>query len=401
MKILVLGIGRQGSVVLWDLMESDDVTEIVAGDINFERASQWVAKLKQIDSRAEKIEPMRIDVSNIGQIRNILNRGFDVVCDCLLWHYTIPVAKACIDSGVNHVDLYSTDEIYELDKSAKDAGVTVIPSCGLDPGLDHVLEGYAARKLDKVEKLLLYCGAIPQKGTPAYNTPLRYRLTWTFAGVIDDLMAPATILKDGKEVEIVDKLSDPEIVIFPEPVGETEAWWVSSYPKKLIQSLGLKDVRESWCKTVRWRGWCEAWRQLIDLHLVSEEPIKIKGTEISPREFLNELGEKYLRYNFEAGDRDLVIEKIDVIGQKDGADVQYSYLLIDFYDEKKGLTAVQRTTCFTNSIVCQMIGRGEIKEKGVVNAGLIGWNTENAKKFFSELKKKNIVFAESVTKPLD
>ena len=48
-----------------------------------------------------------------------------------------------------------------------------------------------------------------------------------------------------------------------------------------------------------------------------------------------------------------------------------------------------------------MIGRGEIKEKGVVNAGLIGWNTENAKKFFSELKKKNIVFTESVTKPLD
>jgi saccharopine dehydrogenase-like NADP-dependent oxidoreductase len=116
-----------------------------------------------------------------------------------------------------------------------------------------------------VEKIHTYCGGIPQKGTPAYDAPLRYKLTWTLKGVIFELLGKATILKDGREIQ-VDKL-EPEIVIFPEPVGETEAWYGLMYPKMLIKQLGLKDVKEAWDKTVRWPGWCETWKKLIGLHL--------------------------------------------------------------------------------------------------------------------------------------
>jgi lysine 6-dehydrogenase len=402
MKVLVIGIGRMGYAVLRDLMESDEVTEIVAADIHFERLRQYVDKLREIDERAEKIEPIRIDATDRDQLRDVLKRGFDVVSDCLLWTYTPLVTKACVDAGTNHVDLssdLSPQEIRELDKSAKGAGATIVPDCGMDPGIDNVVKGYAARKLDKVKKIHLYIAdGIPQKGTPAYYTPLRYTAIWTVIGIISELSGKTKILVGGKEVE-VDKLAEPETLMFPEPIGEVEAWY-SKYPKMLIESLGLKDVEEAWDKTVRWPGWCETWRKLIALNLTSTEPMTIKGVKTSPLEFFTQLLEKYLKPDAEAGDRDLVVEKIEVIGEKDGVDMKYSYLMIDFYDEDKGLTAFQRATCYPISIVSQMIGRGDIKEKGVIHCGKIGWNRELAKKFFSELAKRNLIINESVTTPL-
>jgi lysine 6-dehydrogenase len=402
MKVLVIGLGRMGQAVLRDLMESDDVTEIVAADINIEPLKDYVDKLREIDERAEKIESIRVDATDRDQLRDVLKRGFDVVSDCLLWTYTPLVTKACIDAGTSHVDLSSEpsiQEIHELDKIAKDAGVTIIPDCGQDPGMDNVVEGYAARKLDKVKKIHMYMAdGIPQKGTPAYYNPLQYTAIWTVEGIIAELAGKTEILMGGKEVE-VDKLAEPETLIFPEPIGEVEAWY-SKYPKTLIETLGLKDVEEAWDKTVRWPGWCETWRKLIALNLISTEPMTIKSFKLTPLDFFTQLFEKYLKPDFDAGDRDLVIEKIEVTGEKDGVDMEYSYLLTAFYDEDKDLAAFQRTTCYPISIVSQMVGRGDIKEKGVIHCGKIGWNTEHAKKFFAELAKRGLIINESVTTPL-
>jgi lysine 6-dehydrogenase len=387
-----------GQAVLRDLMESVEVTEIVAADIHIETLKDYVDKLGEIDERAEKIEPIRIDATDRDQLRDVLKRGFDVVSDCLLWTYTPLVTKACVDAGTNLVDLSSV-RAYELDESAKDAGVTIVPACGVDPGTDNVIEGYAARKLDKVKKIHLYIAdGIPQKGTPAYYNPLQYTAIWTVTGIISELYGKTKILMGGKEVE-VDKMAEPETVIFPEPVGEVEAWY-SKYPKTLIESLGLNNVEEAWDKTVRWPGWCETWRKLIALNLTSTEPMTIRGVDITPLNFFTQLFENHFKPDAEAGDRDLVVEKVEVIGEKDGVDTKCSYLIMDFYDEEKGLTAFQRSTCYPNSIVTQMVGRGDIKEKGVIHCGKIGWNRKLAEKFFSELAKRKLIVNESVTTPL-
>jgi len=56
-----------------------------------------------------------------------------------------------------------------------------------------------------------------------------------------------------------------------------------------------------------------------------------------------------------------------------------------------------RTTSYPCSIVTQMIARGSIKEKGVIDAGKIGWHPKLAKSFLSELKKRNIHIHETVS----
>jgi saccharopine dehydrogenase-like NADP-dependent oxidoreductase len=56
MRVLVLGVGKQGSVLVRDLIESDEVSEVVAGDIDIERLKQCVDKLESEKVRAEQID---------------------------------------------------------------------------------------------------------------------------------------------------------------------------------------------------------------------------------------------------------------------------------------------------------------------------------------------------------
>jgi len=392
MRILVLGVGKQGSVLVRDFIESDEVSEVVAGDINIKTLKQYVDKLK-----SEKVRTEKIDVTDHAKLVKLMKQDFDVVANALLWKYNFDVAKTAIEAGVNYVDLGPSPNVFKLDEAAKVAEVTFIPSCGLDPGIDSVLEGYGARKLDKVERIHMWCGGIPQKNTPAYNNSLRYKITWWWEGVISTYCGTAEILRNGKIVE-VEKLSgpgNPEIITFPEPVGECEAFYVGA-PLLLIKHLGLKGVKEAWSKTVRWPGHCDIWRKLIGLGLTRTDlRLKIKECEITPREFLIELGEKTLQY--EKGEGDLVVQRVHVIGEKNGEKTIYAYEFMDSYDEKNDITAMARTTAYPCSIVAQMIARGDIKERGVIHAGKIGWNPKLAEAFFSELAKRGIHINETMT----
>jgi len=392
MRILVLGVGKQGSVLVGDLIKSGEVSEVVAADINIKGLKQHIDKLK-----SEKVRAEQIDVTDHAKLVKLMKQNFDVVANALLWKYNVNVAKAAIEVGVNYVDLGPSPEVFQLDKAAKAAEVTLIPSCGLDPGIDSVLEGYGARKLDKVERIHMWSGGIPQKNTPAYNNPLRYKISWWWEGAISTYLETAKILRNGKIVE-VEKLSgpeNPEVITFPEPVGECEAFYVDA-PLLLIEHLGLKDVKEAWSKTVRWPGHCDIWRKLIDLGLTRTDlHLKIKGCEVTPREFLVELGEKTLQY--EKGEGDLVVQRVHVTGEKNGKKTTYAYEFMDFYDKENDTTAMARTTAYPCSIIAQMTARDDIKEKGVIHAGKIGWNLQLAENFFSELAKRGIHINETVT----
>jgi len=388
MRILVLGVGKQGSVLVKDLVKSPEVSEVVAGDIDIQRLKQCIDKLA-----SEKVRMEQTDVTDHAKLVKLMKGGFDVVANALPWTYSLDAAKAAIEANVNYVDLGPSPDVFQLHEDAKAADVTVIPSCGLDPGIDSVLEGYGARKLDRVEKIHMWCGGIPQKNTPAYNNPLRYKITWWWEGVISTYLGTAKILRDEKIVE-VEKLAGPETIRFPEPVGECEAFYVGA-PLLLIKHLGLKEVKEAWSKTVRWPGHCEIWRKLIAVGLTRTDlRLKVRGCEITPLEFLIQLGEKTLQY--EEGEGDLVVQRVQVIGEKKGEKTTYSYEFMDFYNEEKGVTAMARTTAYPCSIVTQMIARGDIKEKGVMHAGKIGWHPQLAKSFLSELKKRNIHIHETV-----
>jgi lysine 6-dehydrogenase len=399
MKILMLGIGKIGTALLKDYSNCEGVSEVVAGDIDVELVKRTLERLK-----SPKMRPERVDVKDTKKLKKIMSEGFDVVVSTLPSVLNYNVIKTAIEAGVNYTDVLS--DPWDLHKMAKNAGVTVLPSMGLDPGIDRVMEGTGAAQLDKVKEIHQYCGGFPQKNTPAYNNPIRYKISWDWNVTLDGYLGypdlyggkrgKTKILRGGEiiEVDVLSGLGNPEIIRFPEPLGELEAFFTGAH-WDTIEQLGLKDVREATERTVRWPGHCEIWSKLIDLHLLDHEPVTTKGQKVEPRDILFEIGNKYLQYD--KGEGDAVVVRVEVKGEKNNKPTKYTYELMDFYDPIADITSMGRTTAFPCSIASQMVARGEINEKGVVHPAKIGRNPSLRKKFFDELAKRNIHVSESIT----
>ena len=393
MKVLVLGTGKMGYGLLKDLTAQKEVDEIVAADANIEAAK---ATNNRIGS--DKIKGVeKLDVTDKKATVKLI-KGFDVVAAALPRTFCDQAISASIEAGVNWADIAADfGTVFSLNKAAKNAGVTVVPHIGLDVGTDRVLLGVGARKLDKVEKLFVACGGFPQKGTPGYYNPINYKISWSWLFAIYGSMGTCKILKNGKTVE-VKVLSDPTPIEFPEPLGKLEAF-TNSGLTDVIDHLELKGVKDAYGQTIRWPGHCDMWNKLKDLHIMDNEPLKVKGVDVKPFDFWVALGDKYLQYEPDEGDT--ICQRVIVSGKKDGDPAQYTYEFMEFQDFKNGLSAMAKTTAFPCSIVAQMIAKGQMNTPGVIHPAKIGYDEKLSNTFFAEMARRNIKITESFQSPFN
>jgi len=204
-RVLMLGIGKMGSVLLQDLVRSDSVVEVVASDIDAQKVRRYVSQMKWDD----KVRAEPVDVLDHGRLVALMKGGFDVVANMMVSEHNFRIAKAAVEARANMVDVgMIIPETFTLDGAAREAGITIVPSCGLDPGIDRVLEGFAATRFDVVENIYVWCGGFPQKNTPGYNNPLHYKVSWYWRRAIESYLGKVSILQDGQVVQ-VDKMSSP------------------------------------------------------------------------------------------------------------------------------------------------------------------------------------------------
>ena len=391
MKALILGgSGIQGAAVAQDMVKKDSVTEVVIAARRkeaLEATASWV--------KSEKLKTKCVDVSDKdGLVKLIKEGGFDVVVSSVPWRVAIPPLEASIEAGVNLLDfgLYQNlafdENISKFDKNAKNRGVTVVPSCGVAPGLTNMLTGYGASKLDKVDKIHIFVGGIPERPQP----PLGYKTVWSLEGVWTEYSGKCRIIRDGKMDE-VDAASELEFIDFPR-VGKLQAFYTDGIGTLLhsYKEPFLKGVQEVYEKTLRWPGHIEKIYTLRECLLLDIEPIKVKGVEISPRRFLTTLLNPVLKLGED--ERDMTVLRVDVIGSKGGSDAEYTFHMADYRDMKTGVLSMARTTGYTGSIVAQMMYEGKIKEKGIVMPEKLGADQEVFKEILREYEKRNITIEE-------
>jgi len=159
MKVLVIGVGKMGFGLLKDLDAQPHISEIVAADFNLKRATYFAERVG-----SEKIKVRRLDVTDRHETVKLMREGFDVVASGLPRPFCDAAAAAAIEVGIGYADVAASfGTIFNLDAEAKSAGVTVVPHIGLDIGIDRVLCGVGARKLDKPERFHVWCGGFPQR----------------------------------------------------------------------------------------------------------------------------------------------------------------------------------------------------------------------------------------------
>ena len=373
LKVIVLGSGKIGSVMAKDFSKTG--AKITMSDISLDRAEKAAQEIG-----ADYTE---IDTADYPDLVRKLQE-FDLVLGALPGDYGFPALKAAIEARKNMVDVsFTPEEPLTLNKDSKDAGTTIIPDCGVAPGLSNLLVGYSASRLDKVEKAEIMVGGIPEILVP----PLDYTITWSADGLIDEYIRDVNIIQEGKQVQ-VPALSGLENIQFPD-VGTLEAFYTDGL-RSLASSF--PDAENMYEKTLRYPGHVEKIKLLKELGFFSEDPVTVLGSEVTPKLVTARLLERSL-WKPEIGD--LLAMMIEVSGLKNGKKKSYKHTVLEYIDHETGVSAMARTTAYTASIVAGLLADGYIKEKGVIPMEKLGQDHSFVKKLFSELAKRDVEIRET------
>ena len=374
MRMLILGAGLQGSACAWDLLRTTD-TDVTLADQNPDALPGFLKAEK-----SKRLSLVKFDARDLDAAAKLL-ADQHAVMSALPYYFNGTMARLALEHGVHFSDLGGNTEIVreqqQLDARAREKKISIMPDCGLAPGMVNILAAEGIRRLDSVDAVRLYVGGLPQAPKP----PLNYNIVYSLEGVLDYYTTPSWVLRDGTPV-MVEALSEIESVEFPDPVGRLEAFHtaggISTMPWDFSERIPTMEY-----KTLRYPGHADIMRAIRELGLLDLDPIAVDGTTVRPRDvFVALVNPKLRRPDVE----DLVALKVMVEGTKGGAPKTVTFELVDYFDGEHGISAMERTTGYSLSITGQMQAGGRVDRFGVTTA----WEGMPFEPYVKALAKRGI-----------
>jgi len=271
-NVLVLGAGLVAGPLTKYLLDQPDFSVVVA-DVEAARAARLVAGRPR--GQAEVL-----DIANREALAAAIGRA-DLVISMVPYTFHPVVAAIAVDQGKHMVTAsYVSPAMRELDARAREKGVILLNELGLDPGIDHMEAMRIIREVHDAGGRVLgftsYCGGLP---APEANTnPFGYKFSWSPRGVLLASKNSARFLKDGRVVSI------PAAELFAQPgiisisgLGEFEG-----YPNRdslsYLETYGIPEALSVLRGTLRYPGWCETLRKMVELGLLDDAPKNRSGS---------------------------------------------------------------------------------------------------------------------------
>jgi lysine 6-dehydrogenase len=355
MRLLVLGAGLQGSAAAYDLLQNPEVKSVRLADLAVEKLRPFL----QPFTRSGRLEPVALDVKDEGQVRAAM-AGVDAALSAVPYYLNGRLAELAVEAGIHWCDLGGKTEIVfeqkKLAAAAQAKGLTVVPDCGLAPGLVNILAEKAIRRLERVDSCRLFVGGLPQNPEP----PLNYQLVYSLEGVLDYYTTESWVLEGGRPGRRA-ALSEIEEIDFGPPLGKLEAFHTAGGLSTMSFKYEGKIGRMEY-KTLRYPGHARIMAAFRELGFFSSDEVVVKGAKVRPRDLVIAL----LKPKLERPDgRDLVALRVVAEGTKGGRPARVAFEVVDRHDEKNGISAMMRTTGYSLSITAQMQVRKEISPAGV------------------------------------
>jgi lysine 6-dehydrogenase len=364
MRVLVIGgTGGMGQGVARDLIKQEQIREVILGDINVD-PNRVQEKLRA----SEKVLLVKIDVNDHKGMVSAIKK-VDIVINCAgpFYKTAVAVARAAVEAKVNYIDIcddYEAAEILfasDIDKAAKEAGITVLTGMGSDPGTNNVLVKWYANKLDRVDEIYLYwVVSIAELSGAAWDHSLHMIL-----GKIPQYL-------NGK-LEYVEGGTGEETEKFLEPLGECLISYVG-HPQPFTIPRYFKDVQKVVIKGALIPIWVDRLiKEQKATGLLSKDQLDVRGAKVVPYDLTLKLWDTIPK------DRDNGPAasglKVIVKGERQGKQVTYTADIVGRMAPGTGLPA---------SIAALMMDAGEVTVKGVVAPeGCI-----DPEKFLAELLKR-------------
>ncbi len=383
-KYAVIGAGRQGVATAYDMVKFGEASEVLLLDICEETAVKGAERVNSLLS-TDIVRGMQADASSEAQLLELLN-GVDCIMSGTPYFFNRNITEVAIKIGANMVDMGGNTEVVKSqlaqDARAREKDISIVPDCGMGPGLNISLGMHAADLLDEPREVLIWDGGLPQNPEPPWN----YQSTFNMNGLTNEYYGSASFLKDGDIVE-VPCFEGYELLDFPEPIGKLEAFVTSGGLSTMPWTMeGILERLEN--KTLRYPGHRDWFKGFSELGLFEEKEIEVNGKKIAPRDFFHALLEPKIRKEHI---EDVCIMRVKGIGTKDGKEAQSHIELTDYYDQSTGFRAMERLTGWHASIVAILATHGKAG-KGVVPVEL----AVSGRTVIDEFARRGIVISEKV-----
>lgn len=279
-KVLILGAGLVAKPLVRYLLQQPDLQVKVA--------SRTVGKAEKLIEGHPRGAAKELDLKNEGVLNEEV-KWADLVISMVPYTFHPKVAEFCIAHKKHMVTTsYVSEAMKKLDVKAREAGIIILNELGLDPGIDHM---EAMRVIDEVKKeggeiqgFVSFCGGLP---APEANTnPFGYKFSWSPVGVLLAGKNSAQYLKDGREIFIPSENLENYDFITIKGLGVFEG-----YPNRnslpYISLYGIPEAKTMLRGTLRYVGWCETIKKMVQLGVLNQEEKEWIG--MSYREFLQQL----------------------------------------------------------------------------------------------------------------
>lgn len=336
-NILLLGAGKIG-VFITELLASSGDYSVTIADKNQDHLDRM--------PQSPNVETRLLDITDNGDLLKVMQGKFAVLSACP-YHITKYVARAAAEAQIHYLDLTEDVACTRLVKDlAKNAGSAFIPQCGLAPGFITIAAYELARHFDELNNVHMRVGALPKYPSNA----LKYNLTWSTDGLINEYCNPCEAIVEGK---LTETLPLEELETFSLDGVNYEAFNTSGGLGTLCDTLDGR-VKNLNYRTVRYPGHRDIMKMLLhDLRFIDRQDL------------LKEIFETALPVTYQ----DVVLIFINVSGMKAGQLVQETYANKIYAQTINGklFSAIQITTAAGICALLDLLVSGLIPKKGFIH----------------------------------
>jgi saccharopine dehydrogenase-like NADP-dependent oxidoreductase len=191
-EVLLLGAGKIGSAIAKLLARTGEY-DVLVGDMH-------EASLARVAQNA-CVPVSKLDVTDPASLRKVMEGRKTVVSAC---NYAVNagIARTACDAGLSYFDLTEDVETSHVVRSiagnARD-GQIFMPQCGLAPGFVSIAAFDLVKRFERLDEVRMRVGALPLYPT----NELKYNLTWSTDGLINEYGNPCEAVWEGKLREVL------------------------------------------------------------------------------------------------------------------------------------------------------------------------------------------------------
>jgi len=334
-KLTLFGAGKIGEAII-QMLGSTGEYQLRVVDSDPDRLAAF---------KALGVEGHACDINDEAALGKLV-AGQDVVVNACPHYLTPKIARAARTHGAHYLDLTedvaSTRETMRLAEGSERA---LIPQCGLAPGFISIVANDIASRFDRLRDVYMRVGALPIYP----NNALKYNLTWSTDGLINEYCNPCEAIRDGQAIET---LPLEEVESFSLDGVDYEAFNTSGGLGTLTKTLEGRVENLNY-KTVRYPGHRDIVKMLVrDLRLDRRR----------------DLFKDVLETAIPITKQDVVLVFVAVTGERKGRLEQETYAKKIYAKEIDGrlFSAIQITTAAGICAMVDLLVGGKLPQSGFV-----------------------------------